>query len=283
MPYRSHFRCNTFARVPRLASMDNRSNSYIAASQHHWKKCGKRCHGVKDDFVHTTMIRIRRGKICRGLRSKSKKKVDAYANQQQVPLRSRSMSNTAIMKRIAELCPVLPRPTAAADPSNRGPIHVPSSVSAHAHPQRHHRSGQAPYELAYGMMHQQHMPCRQSYTATHSNPAFSSSSSNDQSYTELQMMGLIPDSWNPNPESIGLGDLPFPSLWSWTSTFQPRRPFSPTIKRWFRSHTIQIFIHARNISTSPIIFLRDLIAEETLNTIYVNKRELGGPIYEGTT
>ncbi len=115
------------------------------------------------------------------------------------------------MKRIAELRPVLPRPTAAGDPSNRGPVHIPSSGSAHAHPQRHHRSGQAPYELAYGMMHQQHIPCHQSYTATHSNPAFSSSS-NDQSYTELQMMGLNPDSWNPNPESIGLGDLPFPSL-----------------------------------------------------------------------
>jgi hypothetical protein len=117
------------------------------------------------------------------------------------------------MKRIAELRPVLPRPTAVGDPSNRGPVHIPSSGSAHAHPQRHHRSGQAPYELAYGMVHQQHMPCRQSYIpATHSNFAFSSSS-NDQGYTEqLQIMGLNPDSWNPNSESIGLGDLPFPSL-----------------------------------------------------------------------
>lgn len=118
------------------------------------------------------------------------------------------MSNTAIMKRIAELRPVLPRPPAQ-DSSNRGPVHIPSSGSVHAHPQRHHISGQAPYEFAYGMTHH-HTPCCHPFTAP-PNPTFPPSL--DQTYAEhLQMMGLDTHSWNSNPQGIELGSLPFPSL-----------------------------------------------------------------------
>jgi hypothetical protein len=51
----------------------------------------------------------------------------------------------------AELRPVLPRP-----PS--GPIHTSSSGNPHAHPQRHHCTAQAPYELAYAMAHHASIP-----------------------------------------------------------------------------------------------------------------------------
>jgi hypothetical protein len=51
-------------------------------------------------------------------------------------------------------------------------------------------------------------------------------------------------------------------LQNWTSTFQPCQPFSPTIKQRFQSHTIQSFIHARNISTLPIIVSMTLSPRE---------------------
>jgi hypothetical protein len=117
------------------------------------------------------------------------------------------MSNAAIMKRIAELRPVLPRP--AHDMASSGPVHVPSSGNIH-YPQRHHRTGQAPYELAYGMTHQ-HPLHHQSYVASHhSNPTYSS---NDQSYVEqMQMMGMNGESWNTNSGTIRFDNPPFPSL-----------------------------------------------------------------------
>jgi hypothetical protein len=143
-------------------------------------------------------------------RSKSRKKPDP----QDQPSLSRprgissdAVSNAAIMKRIAELRPVLPRPPSDTV-SSGGPVHIPSSGIHHGHPQRHHRSGQAPYELAYGMTHQ-HPLHHQSYVPSPANP-HPTFSPNDQTFAE--QMHMNSEQWNANTEDIRFDNLPFPSL-----------------------------------------------------------------------
>lgn len=145
-------------------------------------------------------------------KSKSRRKSDPQ--EQPGPSRSRrssvnAVSNAAIMKRISELRPVLPRPPS--DPlTSSGPVHIPSSGGHHTHPQRHHRSGQAPYELAYGMTHQ-HPLHHQSYVASppHSNPIFSPA---DQTFAEpIQLIGMHPQQWNSSTDNVGF-DNPNPSM-----------------------------------------------------------------------
>ncbi|CAA7269880.1 unnamed protein product [Cyclocybe aegerita] len=96
-------------------------------------------------------------------------------------------SSSQILARIAELRPVLPRPS--------GPVHSPSTGTSHGHGGRHHDAAFNPYERAYGMTHQ-HPVHPQSYAGT-SNPA---SSYNAQSFAE------------PWTQNVALDDAGFPSL-----------------------------------------------------------------------
>ncbi|KAF9525307.1 hypothetical protein CPB83DRAFT_818878 [Crepidotus variabilis] len=152
-------------------------------------------------------------------KARSRKKVDSHDPRlsQSGPSGSSfpdAMSNSSIMKRIAELRPVLPRPTNETTIS--GPVHIPSTGQAHPHLHRHHKSGQAPYELAYGISHHQplHRPSHAS-TRSVSNP----SSYNDQSFHE-QMRPMasstdnLPAQWNEqsSDNDFGLNDFNFPSI-----------------------------------------------------------------------
>jgi len=112
-------------------------------------------------------------------------------------------SSAAIMSRIAELRPVLPRP------SSGGPVHNPSTGIPHSHHVRHHENGLQPYKLAYGMTHQ-HTMQHQSYPSN--DPSTSTFSFANQNYAEqLQMMGVDP--WNlPPTDDVALDNLTFPSL-----------------------------------------------------------------------
>lgn len=144
---------------------------------------------------------------CFVLKSRSRNKSDQPGSSRSRGLSAHAVSDAAIMKRIAELRPVLPRPPSDPMPPG-GPIHTPSSGSPHAHPQRHHRSAQAPYEVAYGMTHQ-HPLHHQSYMASPapSNPTF------DQTFADqMQLMGMDSEQWKSNTENMTFDDVPFPSL-----------------------------------------------------------------------
>lgn len=117
-------------------------------------------------------------------------------------------TSSQILARIAELRPVLPRPSH--DGFNQGgPIHLPSTGVSHGHASRHPEHVFKPYERAYGMTHQ-HPVHPQSYIAPGpSNPTFAL---NDQSFTG-QMMGVpTNNSWTPRQETVGLDNSVFPSL-----------------------------------------------------------------------
>ncbi|KAF8809409.1 hypothetical protein BYT27DRAFT_7232221 [Phlegmacium glaucopus] len=117
-------------------------------------------------------------------------------------------TSSQILARIAELRPVLPRPSN--DGFNQGgPVHLPSTGTSHGHASRHPEHVFQPYERAYGMIHQ-HPVHPQSYIAPGpSNPTFAF---NDQPFTG-QMMGIpTNNSWTPRQETIGLDSSVFPSL-----------------------------------------------------------------------
>lgn len=117
-------------------------------------------------------------------------------------------TSSQILARIAELRPVLPRPSH--DGLNQGgPVHLPSTGISHGHASRHPEHVFKPYERAYGMTHQ-HPVQPQSYVAPGpSNPTFTF---NDQTFTG-QMMG-VPTSnpWAPRQGSVGLDNSVFPSF-----------------------------------------------------------------------
>ena len=117
-------------------------------------------------------------------------------------------TSSQILARIAELRPVLPRPSH--DGFNQGgPVHLPSTGISHGHASRHPEHVFRPYERTYGMTHQ-HPMHPQSYLAPGpSNPTFAL---NDQSFTG-QMMG-VPTSnpWSPRQENVALDNSVFPSL-----------------------------------------------------------------------
>ncbi|KAF8153271.1 hypothetical protein B0H34DRAFT_722916 [Crassisporium funariophilum] len=123
-----------------------------------------------------------------------------------------SHTSSQILARIAQLRPVLPRPSA--DGFNiGGPVHNPSMGVAHGHGSRHHDNVFKPYERAYGMTHQQPVH-PQSYPTSPgpSNPAFSF---NEQSFNDqMQMMGVAPRPvWDPRQENLGMIDIStFPSM-----------------------------------------------------------------------
>lgn len=117
-------------------------------------------------------------------------------------------TSSQILARIAELRPVLPRPSHD-DFNQGGPVHLPSVGMSHGHASRHPEHVFKPYERAYGMTHQ-HPVHPQSYAATGpSNPTFTF---NNQPFTG-QMMGAPPNNpWTPRQENIGLDNPVFPSL-----------------------------------------------------------------------
>ncbi|PPQ83395.1 hypothetical protein CVT25_003842 [Psilocybe cyanescens] len=122
------------------------------------------------------------------------------------PTQNPSRTSAQILARIAELRPVLPRPTQDSYPFG-GPVHDPSVGLPHAHSSRHHDN--KPYKhAAYGMTHQ-HVVQPSSYPSLGlSNPAYPY---NAQTYSEqMQMMEATP-AWAPRDENLGFGD-PFPSL-----------------------------------------------------------------------
>jgi hypothetical protein len=117
-------------------------------------------------------------------------------------------TSSQILARIAELRPVLPRPSN--DGFNQGgPVHLPSTGTSHGHASRHPGHVFQPYERAYGMTHQ-HPVHPQSYIAPEpSNPTFAF---NNQHFTG-QMMGVPTNNpWTPRQETIGLDSSVFPSL-----------------------------------------------------------------------
>ena len=127
---------------------------------------------------------------------------------EQLDHHSTTRTSSQILARIAELRPVLPRPTQ--DGFNQGgPVHVPSTGISHAHASRHPEHVFKPYERAYGMTHQ-HPGQYQSYLLPGpSNPTFGF---NDQSFNG-QMMGVpTTNPWSSRQEDVGLDDTNFPSL-----------------------------------------------------------------------
>ena len=114
-------------------------------------------------------------------------------------------TSSQILARIAELRPVLPRPSN--DGFNQGgPVHLPSTGISHGHASRHPEHVFKPYERAYGMTH--HHPVHsQSYLAPGlSNPVFAF---NNSSFT----MGVPTNNpWSPSQENVTLDNSVFPSL-----------------------------------------------------------------------
>lgn len=122
---------------------------------------------------------------------------------------STTRTSSQILARIAELRPVLPRPSQDGFSNHGGPVHLPSTGISHAHASRHPEHVFKPYERAYGMTHQ-HPGHFQSYLVPGpSNPTFGF---NDQSYNG-QMMGVPTDNpWSPRQDDVGLDNSSFPSL-----------------------------------------------------------------------
>ena len=150
---------------------------------------------------------------------KRTKKKSAVEDQQQQPNTQTShelldhpsnltRSSSQILARIAELRPVLPRPSN--DGFNQGgPVHVPSTGISHGHATRHPEHVFKPYERAYGMTHQ-HPVHAQSYLAP--GPSNHTFTFDGQSFTG-QMMG-VPTSnpWPQRQENVSLDNSVFPSL-----------------------------------------------------------------------
>jgi len=143
-----------------------------------------------------------------------KPKGSRKSSSDHAPAASGSSSSAAIMNRIAELRPVLPRPP------DGGPVHNPSSGVAHSHPNRHHENGPQPYKVAYGMAHQ-HLPMQHHQSYASPGPSNLTSTSftfnDDQNFAEqMQMMGVNPWAVNQAPSSGDLDldttNLTFPSL-----------------------------------------------------------------------
>ena len=119
---------------------------------------------------------------------------------------STTRTSSQILARIAELRPVLPRPSQDGF-IHGGPVHLPSTGISHAHASRHPEHVFKPYERAYGMTHQ-HPGHFQSYVPGPSNPTFGF---NDQNFNG-QMMGVPTDNpWSPR-QDVGLDNSSFPSL-----------------------------------------------------------------------
>ena len=122
---------------------------------------------------------------------------------------STTRTSSQILARIAELRPVLPRPSQ--DGFNQGgPVHLPSTGISHAHASRYPEHVFKPYERAsYGMTHQ-HPGHFQSYLVSGpSNPTFGF---NDQDFNG-QMMGVPTDNlWSPRQDDVGFDNSSFPSL-----------------------------------------------------------------------
>ena len=131
------------------------------------------------------------------------------SHQQQLPHNSTTRTSSQILARIAELRPVLPRPSQDGG-FNHGPVHLPSTGISHAHASRHPEHVFKPYERAYGMTHQ-HPGQFQSYLVP--GPSNSTFGFNDQSFNG-QMMGVPQDNpWSPRQEDVGLNNnSSFPSL-----------------------------------------------------------------------
>ena len=117
----------------------------------------------------------------------------------QLPHDHHSRTSSQILARMAELRPVLPRPSQ--DGFNHGgPVHLPSTGISHAHPSRHPEHVFNPYERAYGMTHQ-HPGDFQSYLVPGpSNPTFGF---NDQGFNS-QMMGVPNTAWSTTQDDVGL-------------------------------------------------------------------------------
>lgn len=116
-------------------------------------------------------------------------------------------TSSQILARIAELRPVLPRPSHDGFHQG-GPLHLPSSGLSHGHASRHAEHIFKPYERAYGMTHQ-HPVHPQSYVGPGpSDPTFAF---HDQTYTG-QMMGVTNNSWAPRQENVPIDNSAFPSL-----------------------------------------------------------------------
>ena len=128
---------------------------------------------------------------------------------EQQQLHNNTRTSSQILARIAELRPVLPRPSQDGGFNNNhhggGPVHLPSTGISHAHASRHHPENVFnPYERPYGMTHQQQQQHPGDFTQSYlvpgggggppSNPTFGF---NDQSYNG-QMMA---SSNNNNPWS----------------------------------------------------------------------------------
>ena len=122
---------------------------------------------------------------------------------------STTRSSSQILARIAELRPVLPRPSQDGFNHGQGPVHLPSTGISHAHAGRHPEHVFKPYERTYGMTHQ-HPSHFQSYLVSGpSNPTFGY---NDQSFNG-QMMGTPADNpWSSRQENVGVDNSSFPSL-----------------------------------------------------------------------
>ena len=110
-----------------------------------------------------------------------------------------SSSLTHVLARIAELRPVLPKPTAS------GPCHDPSSGVAHTHPDRHHHDNTffSPYGRAYEYTHGSHHESgHNSGIRFQQNVRLPGSNSyEDDSFTEQP--STLP-SWNPFADSASL-------------------------------------------------------------------------------
>ena len=121
---------------------------------------------------------------------------------------STTRTSSQILARIAELRPVLPRPSP--DGFNQGgPVHLPSTGISHGHASRLPEHVFKPYERAYGMTHQHPVHYQSYHVPGPSNPTFGFN--NDQNFTG-QMMGVATDNpWSPRQENDNLG-FPFPSL-----------------------------------------------------------------------
>ncbi|KAF9045329.1 hypothetical protein BJ165DRAFT_1528213 [Panaeolus papilionaceus] len=103
-------------------------------------------------------------------------------------------SSSQILARIAELRPVLPRPTN--NDMITGPIHDPSAGVAHNQLYRHHDNAFSPYERGHGMSYQQ-TPFPQSYLAPTGHSS-SSYSYDEQGLSSLPPLGSANDMWPQN-------------------------------------------------------------------------------------
>ena len=134
----------------------------------------------------------------------------SQVSHEQLGHHSTTRTSSQILARIAELRPVLPRPSQDGFNQGLGPVHLPSTGISHAHASRHPEHVFRPYERAYGMTHQ-HPGHFQSYLVPGpSNPNFGF---NDQSQSfNGQMMGVpTGNSWSPRQEDV-LDNSNFPSL-----------------------------------------------------------------------